>query len=365
MTTCRICAPSWPQEFPGVTFYTLPVDMVTQILNFGLAGADRYPGNRPQRAGQSRIRRSADEGDQVRARHGRPAHPAALQQSAFLRRCGPLQGAGHRADAAGCGRQPAGGDQRQLPDHAHLLARSQEMASATTSRRSRRNTICDSLRRPEQSVPTHGQPPPTAIRSANFSMLTSAATSAAAQPIQILGNVASVTAAQEQATVSHYNIAPVIDIYGNVVNTDLRSVSDKKIEVIVDQHRKELPRGSQLVVRGQVQTMKSSFIGLDERPGLLHPAGLSADRGQFPVVARSFHHHRRAARRAGRHCVDAVHHRHPHQRSCADRLHHVHGRGHGEFDSGGQLCPRAAGGKCRRCTGSRARRRIHALPPGA
>jgi multidrug efflux pump subunit AcrB len=65
----------------------------------------------------------------------------------------------------------------------------------------------------------------------------------------------------EPATVSHYNIAPVLDIYGNVVNSDLRSVSDK-ITQIIAQHRKELPRGSQVVVRGQVETMNSSFIGL-------------------------------------------------------------------------------------------------------
>ncbi len=81
------------------------------------------------------------------------------------------------------------------------------------------------------------------------------------QPIQILGNVASLVRGAEPATVSHYNIAPVLDIYGNVVNSDLRSVSDK-ISQIVAQHRKELPRGSQIVVRGQVQTMNSSFIGL-------------------------------------------------------------------------------------------------------
>ena len=48
-------------EFPGTTFYTLPVDMVTQILNFGLPGSHRYPGDWQQRAGQSRIYRSPAE----------------------------------------------------------------------------------------------------------------------------------------------------------------------------------------------------------------------------------------------------------------------------------------------------------------
>jgi multidrug efflux pump subunit AcrB len=81
------------------------------------------------------------------------------------------------------------------------------------------------------------------------------------QPIQILGNLASVTRGEELATVTHYDIQPVIDIYGNIDNTDLRSVADK-IRVILNKHQKELPRGSHLVIRGQVQTMRSSFIGL-------------------------------------------------------------------------------------------------------
>jgi multidrug efflux pump subunit AcrB len=81
------------------------------------------------------------------------------------------------------------------------------------------------------------------------------------QPIQILGNVAAVDPGQESATVTHYNITPVIDIYGNVVGTDLASVS-RGIQKIVDQEQSHLPRGSHMVVRGQVQTMRSSFEGL-------------------------------------------------------------------------------------------------------
>src|SRR6202012_1161822 len=76
-------------------------------------------------------------------------------------------------------------------------------------------------------------------------------------PIQILGNVSTILRGTEPATISHYNIAPALDIYGNVVNSDLRSVSEK-IAQVVAQHRKELPRGSQIIIRGQVETMNSS-----------------------------------------------------------------------------------------------------------
>jgi multidrug efflux pump subunit AcrB len=81
------------------------------------------------------------------------------------------------------------------------------------------------------------------------------------RPIQILGNLASITRGEELATVTHYDIQPVVDIYGNIDNTDLRSVADK-IRAIIDRRSKERPAGSHIVVRGQVQTMRSSFIGL-------------------------------------------------------------------------------------------------------
>jgi multidrug efflux pump subunit AcrB len=81
------------------------------------------------------------------------------------------------------------------------------------------------------------------------------------RPVQTLANFASIRPGAEMAEISHYDIAPVIDIYGNAVNTDLRSVSDR-IAKIVDQQRKHLPRGSQIQIRGQVETMDSSFIGL-------------------------------------------------------------------------------------------------------
>jgi multidrug efflux pump subunit AcrB len=81
------------------------------------------------------------------------------------------------------------------------------------------------------------------------------------RPTQILGNVATISRGASPGTVSHYNIAPAIDIYGNVVNTDLASV-DGQVEKLIDQARKDLPRGSRVFVRGQVQTMHKSFGGL-------------------------------------------------------------------------------------------------------
>ena len=78
---------------------------------------------------------------------------------------------------------------------------------------------------------------------------------------QLLGNLATFTRGVEQGTVSHYDGRPVIDIYATVEGTDLASVS-KQIDAIVDKAKEHMPRGSQIVVRGQIETMRSSFLGL-------------------------------------------------------------------------------------------------------
>jgi multidrug efflux pump subunit AcrB len=78
---------------------------------------------------------------------------------------------------------------------------------------------------------------------------------------QILDNLASISRVNVAPVVSHYNVQPVIDVYGGVDGRDLGSVLGG-IQPIVDQARKELPRGSSIIVRGQAETMRSSFIGL-------------------------------------------------------------------------------------------------------
>jgi len=80
-------------------------------------------------------------------------------------------------------------------------------------------------------------------------------------PSQILGNLASIQRGTEQGTVSHYDVQPVVDIYGSVENTDLASVA-RQVDKILAANKSTLPRGSQIIVRGQIQTMRNSFVGL-------------------------------------------------------------------------------------------------------
>ncbi len=61
--------------------------------------------------------------------------------------------------------------------------------------------------------------------------------------------------------ITHYNIRRTLDIYGNVQSTDL-GAANKQINKILDAHRKELPRGSFVRVRGQIETMQTSYFGL-------------------------------------------------------------------------------------------------------
>ena len=78
---------------------------------------------------------------------------------------------------------------------------------------------------------------------------------------EILGDVASVSRGHEMGLITHHNIRRVIDIYGAVQDRDLGAVS-RDVEKIVNANQKLLPRGTFIAIRGQVQTMRTSYLGL-------------------------------------------------------------------------------------------------------
>ena len=80
-------------------------------------------------------------------------------------------------------------------------------------------------------------------------------------PQQLLANLATISRGVGPAVVSHYNARPVIDIYGSVDGTDLGTVASA-VRGIVEAARHDLPRGSELMIRGQMETMRTSFSGL-------------------------------------------------------------------------------------------------------
>ena len=78
---------------------------------------------------------------------------------------------------------------------------------------------------------------------------------------QLLGSIGTLERGSQNGVISHYNVQPVIDVFGSVQGRDLGGVAHD-ITRIVDQTRRQLPAGSSIVLRGQVQTMQSSFLGL-------------------------------------------------------------------------------------------------------
>ena len=162
------------------------------------------------------------------------------------------------------------------------------------------------------------------------------ATNGSAQQPQILGNLASFERGVEPGTLSHFNAQPVIDIYGSVEGTDLASVAGR-IENILRDNESKKPPATQINLRGQIETMHSSFQGLSY--GLLFSIVLvyalivvnfQSWLDPFIIIAAL------PGALAGIVWMLFLTGTR-HQRPRAHRLHHVHGRGHGQLDPGGQL----------------------------
>jgi multidrug efflux pump subunit AcrB len=78
---------------------------------------------------------------------------------------------------------------------------------------------------------------------------------------QLLANVGRLERGTTPSVVNHYNVQPLFDVYANVQDRDLGSVA-AEVQKALAQFEPELPKGSFIDMRGQVATMKSSFVGL-------------------------------------------------------------------------------------------------------
>jgi len=115
--------------------------------------------------------------------------------------------------------------------------------------------------------PKNGVTYPIAIQTPQYratsmqDLINTPVVNANAQAPQVLGNLAQIRPAARAAVVNHYNVQPVIDVYASTQGRDLGGVASdimKDLKPFQD----HLPRGTRIVVRGQVQTMQSSFLGL-------------------------------------------------------------------------------------------------------
>jgi len=256
-------------EYPGVTFYELPVDIVTQILNFGLAAPIDIQIIGPDLYGDRRLaERMLND-----VRYVPGAADARIQQ--------PFDLPNMTVNVDRTRAQAIGLTQRDVAQSL-LVTLSGSFQTTPSFYLDPRNGVSYNVavQSPQydiQSLAALKSLPVTG--SANTSMVSAAASTGAPgstggvqtagysgapgalRPVQILGNLANIVPGTELGTVSHYDVQPVIDIYANVNGADLGTVT-RAMEKIIANHQKELPRGSHLTLRGQSETMGKSYFGL-------------------------------------------------------------------------------------------------------
>jgi len=227
------------QEFPGTEFYYLPTDMVSQILNFGLPAQIDV-----QLVGQQLAQNRAVAEKMMQQISQVPGTTDLRIQQPFNLPIWTIDVDRTRA-------QQVGYSQRDVAVSV-LTSLSGSFQTNPTFYLNPQNHVSYNV-----AVQTQQYDAQTLQQLENFPIATNGST----QQPQILGNLASIRRGSEQGTVSHYNARPVIDIYGAVEGTDLASVSNK-VEQIVKDSKGKLPRGTEIYVRGQIQTMHTSFTGL-------------------------------------------------------------------------------------------------------
>jgi len=227
-----------PREFPGVTLYFLPSDIVTQILNFGLPapidvqieGSDDS-GNRAFAA--TLMQQLAQVPGLVDLRLEQPNDSPVLNVT--VDRTKALNGGYTQGDIGGSAVNILSGSAQLTPqfflnDKNHILY----------------SIIAETPQYQIQSLRDLENIP---------------LASPTAKTPEILADVAGISRSTEPPIISHYNTRRVLDIYANVQDRDLGSVA-RQVKRIVDRNRPSLARGNFVRISGQVETMQTSYTSL-------------------------------------------------------------------------------------------------------
>ncbi|QDU40923.1 Multidrug resistance protein MdtC [Maioricimonas rarisocia] len=229
------------QRFPELTFFFLPPDIVTQVLNFGLSAPIDVQLVGPRRNFEENYRIAQELRDRI-------------------------------AEVPGA-----------VDVHLHQVPRTPELQITTdrtllsqlgVSQRDVANDVLVSLSSSQQVFPNYWldpkkgiqypvavQTPQRIVDSVDALESTPVVPDGNTDRTQLLGNLASVEHRYGPSNVTHYNIALNLDVLANVHGTDLGSVWSG-IDTVLDEYRNNLPRGTRMVVRGQVESMTSSFTAL-------------------------------------------------------------------------------------------------------
>src|SRR4029077_1680753 len=231
------------REFPGVMFYFPPADIVSQILNFGLpAPIDIQIMGRDVEANHQFAN---DLMEQLNAISGiadlriqQPFNQPKLHIN--VDRTKTMQAGLTQRDVAGNLLVSLSGSFQTSPSFWLDPKSGVSYTVATVAPQYEIQSLQDL-----KNIPVTG----------------AAVNGGARAPWQQLANLGTVSRGVGMATVSHYDAQTMIDIFGSTQGRDLGGIA-QEIGAIVDKNRSQLPRGSQLFVRGQIDTMRSSFVGL-------------------------------------------------------------------------------------------------------
>ena len=231
------------REFPGVTFYSLPADMITQILNFGM------PSPIDIQIDGANVRNNRVVADQILDQvHRVPGVVDARIQQRF-----------------------------DYPDFEVDVDRTKAQQNGL-SQRDVASGVLETLSGSSQTAPMfflnwkNGVNYQVAVQAPQYDIQSLhdirniPITAATGGSRAILADVATISRSQEMAAVDHYNTRPVIDIYANVQGRDLGAVG-RDVSRIVAANQDHLPRGSFVTVRGQLETMRGAYISLAEGLG--------------------------------------------------------------------------------------------------
>ena len=225
-----------PQRFPSVEFFFQPADIVTQILNFGLpapidvqvVGADMQSDYVIAQQIANKMRRVPGTADvHVQQLLSLPTVHMDIQRTRVT------QVGLTAANVAQSALVSLSGSFQTAPNFWLNTKNEVTYQLAVQSPQYRMTDLQDLL-----NIPVVSQQGP-----------------------QLMGNLVQLTPTARPATVNHYNVQNVIDVYSSTQDRDLGAVA-RDANKILDTFRPHLPRGTQLIMRGQVATMRSSFIGL-------------------------------------------------------------------------------------------------------
>ena len=230
-----------PRQFPGTTFYFLPADITTQILNFGLPAPidveiqsnDMVASS--QQAAQLLAKLKTVPG-LVDLRIQQPMDYPTLDVA--VERTKAEQGGYTTRDIAQSMLNSLSSSFQITPMFFLNWKNGTNYNLVAQTPQYKMNSLQDI-----QNIPINS------------------ATAAPRTTPELLNDVASIHRGQEAAIVSHYNIRRVIDVYGAVQGRDLGAVATD-VDRIVAQQKKGMPKSMFVTVRGQAETMRSSYVSL-------------------------------------------------------------------------------------------------------